>query len=463
VTDLGPLRRDPLLAVYALLVVSLPLARPPLLNLGGQPVQASDILLVLLYALAAWGVMRRRLKLRFDELFAASALYVALLALSLITAHKLFTRDGVKLCAYAAMVFLPWLTTHILTDEPRQRVAAWAWVPSAFIASAFGVLGIAGFYLDRNGIGASLQCGYGGVPSGNYPRLCRPFATPNLFLNFLATAVPIAIVVVAPHVRRAVLWGALAALGIVAAFTLSAGVGGLAIAIAMALIGERRSRGIPRGALDTALAAAATLAAAFFMLTMIATLAPRGEGHISLGSRDLKMMDGMRPSIWAGVLPTIREHPLTGMGYGARVSETNDPRAFNTPDKLKNLSGPVAPVRLEAHNVWLSVLGQAGVLGLAGFIFLLMVLTRGWLWRRASDEPPSVAEFKGKTAAGGSARVVTQADLRNAALAAFAGAFVYHGLIGAFEEARHLWAFLGLAVAVSRPLCQTPASSVRQP
>src|SRR5262249_5387471 len=139
------------------------------------------------------------------------------------------------------------------------------------------------------------------------------------------------------------------------------------------------------------------------------TLAPPGGGDISLGSRDLKMMDGMRPSIWAGVVPTIRAHPLIGMGYGARVSETTDPRAFTPPDKLKTLTGPVEPHRLEAHNVWLSVLGQAGALGLSGFVALLVLLTRGWLWRPRSQPP--WAE-----------------NIRSAIVASFVGAFLYHGI-----------------------------------
>jgi O-antigen ligase len=177
---------------------------------------------------------------------------------------------------------------------------------------------------------------------------------------------------------------------------------------------------------DRALTGAALLCAAFFALSMLATLQPRGTGHLSIGSRDVLLFDGMRPSIWRGTLPTLSRHPITGSGYGTLVSETSDPRAFASPDAIPFLERPIKPRRLEAHDIWLSVLGQAGVVGLAAFLWLLYEILRRFKTLRQGPWPDR---------------------LPAALFGAVAGALVFHGLFNALEEARHLWALFGLVVA----------------
>ena len=85
---------------------------------------------------------------------------------------------------------------------------------------------------------------------------------------------------------------------------------------------------------------------------------------------------------------------------------------------------------MEAHNAWLSVLGQAGVVGLGAFLWLLYEIARGWRAHLGADSE--------------------LLELRPALLGAVAGALLFHGVFGAVEEARHLWALFGLWVAHNR-------------
>lgn len=437
--------RDPLVALYLGALVVLPVQRPPLLP-GGLPVQLSDALFLAAYAVWGWRWIRGRARLAPDRTLIAAAVFLGALGLSLFGAAGM--RSGlVKLPAYAALVLFPALSVRVLTDEARLVWAVRALLAGGALAVAVGLATLVAFFVDRDGVGKMLMCGYGALHAGAVPRMCAPFLLPNLFINYLAVVVAIAIGGAELLGRRAVAIALLAACAIVAALTLSAGMGGFAVAMAAAIVGRRRLAGRPRGAVNVALIAGAVLAAAAFALASIASPVPRGEGHLPFGSRELRLWDAPRPSIWAGAWNTIRRHPILGIGYGARVARTSDVRAFVPADKIPFLQGPVEPADLEAHNVWLNVAGQAGIVGLAAFVALLLALLGGF-WDLA---PPPGTALPG---------------LAVGLWAAILGAFAYHGLFGAFEEARHVWALLGLcaaARAVWRPGNAATASPRSEP
>jgi O-antigen ligase len=82
----------------------------------------------------------------------------------------------------------------------------------------------------------------------------------------------------------------------------------------------------------------------------------------------------------------------------------------------------------DAHNSFLNVAAEAGVIGLAAFLALVVYLVR-----------PAIRSF----ARAGSFAVTKAAGI------AFICAFIYQGLTGSFEEARHLWVLAGLLLAAS--------------
>jgi hypothetical protein len=432
--------RQPFFVAYLLLVVSLPLARPALFLVGGQPVLLTDVFLLAVYALGAREWLRGRLQFRFDAYAAAALLYVGALVVSGLAGGTLFTKQGVKLAAYALLVFLPSLIQQCVDSESRALLVVRAWLWGLVVVLAVGFVGIIAFYLDRDGLAQTLMCGYGGAPSGNYPRLCSPFRTPNMFANYLGAALPLLVAFGRPNFGRGPRLLLLALSGIVVTFTISAAIGGFALAFAGTwwVMRLRGGRGWNVAALAVWFAAVAV--ALVMALVSIGIFVPAGQGHLPLGSKDLLLMEGQRPGIWRGVAPALEEHPWLGIGYGIPPSVTTDPRTFTSADKIARGEYPavVPPHRLEAHNVVLSVAGQAGVIGLVAFLFVVYRLVQRF--RRGS----------------------LSAELSMVRVAAGIGLLAsvgYSGLFASIEEARHIWALAGLLLIASKPEPGVPADS----
>jgi hypothetical protein len=416
------------LTLFLAFLAALPITRPAAIKLGKTPVQLSDLLLLVLMGAAAAQLLRRKMTLPLGRLALASGCYLAALAASLAANHDLRVLSAAKLGAYAMYIAVPLLAPAILTDEARLKLALRAWLVGAALAVAIGLAGVAAFYLHRP-TGEAMMCGWGGLHAGNVPRICAPFSNQNMFCNYLSVSAALALGVSGTALPGRWAWALAIAAGVTALFTMSAGVGGFALACTIALLAARRLRGERLRLPSQALAAGALLVAAFFAVSMLGTLQPKGQGNVPLpGSRDLLIPDGMRPSIWAGVMPAVQAKPILGIGYGKPVSVTTDPRAFAPPDEIPRLPRPIQPHKLEGHNVWLSVLGQAGVLGLLTFLWLVYELARKL---RVGLARPLVGA------------------LPAALLGVAIGAFLYHGMFASLEESRHLWAVFGLVTAVA--------------
>jgi O-antigen ligase len=113
------------------------------------------------------------------------------------------------------------------------------------------------------------------------------------------------------------------------------------------------------------------------------------------------------------VIDRVEPHLLLGRGTGALTADL----------VYTQLSGE-RQVLTDAHNIYLNVLGQAGLVGLLAFVVFLIGVT--WRCRFASGQ------------------------MLAALSCAFIGVFLYQGLSGSFEDARHLWILIGILLAVSR-------------
>jgi O-antigen ligase len=76
----------------------------------------------------------------------------------------------------------------------------------------------------------------------------------------------------------------------------------------------------------------------------------------------------------------------------------------------------------DAHNTFLSVASQTGFVGFTAFTLLLIFLLRTFL----------------------PIRFERQTVIKTGLGFAFVTAFLYQGLAGSFEDARHLWVLIGL-------------------
>jgi O-antigen ligase len=440
-------REEPLVIAFAIYALTLPYARPPVFTVGSSPAVAADLVLVVLWLVALARVVTGKIKLRFGAPFFLGVAFVGAELLSLVLAHKLGGITLVKLAAFSAMVMLPWLVGHVLTTSERVAAVMTTWFVGSVGAIGIGLLGFVTFYLDRHGLGEGLMCGWGALAPQKFPRLCSPFTTPNYFENYITSSVPMAFFVfrdrfsILPNARSILCWVYFLSAAFVTVFTLSAGVGGVALTAALAFVAWRRYQEQASRAVTFALVGIAGLIAAFGLATILVTVQPAGMGDVHIGSHDIKLWDGTRLSVWS--TNRWRERPITGIGYGELASNVLDPRCWTPVDKMDAVTGPQEPHPMDGHSIVLNILAQAGVVGLATFLALVVALTRGVLWGRAKD-------VQDKT-------VRLQRDLVAAALV---GSFVYHGIFGSFEESRYLWAMFALGVGLSR-LSREPSASAR--
>jgi O-antigen ligase len=390
--------------------VALPLARLRLMSIGGQAVEPADALLVLAYVLALARLLAGwRPTVDRGYLTAAVALLAAL-ALSLIVAGG---RAGawLKLGAHAAQCGTPLLTLALVDSPARFAALVRAAVIGLAMAVAATLASVAAFYV-LPGAAEVVVCTWGALPPRDLvPRVCWPLRNPNLLASYLAAVAPLVLLLPLPSSRAAPGRASLPALALLvsAALTFSTQVGGLGLGLALGLRARLGLRG-PRAAI--LLGGAGLLA----LLLGLAVTSYVVDGRLHL-------WQGPRVSVWRAALATAAEHPWFGRGYGAPVAFVSDPRATGYHADWQKL--PPAGHWRDGHDVWLDVLGQAGVLGLAAFFGLVALIARR-LWAIGD----------------GRARAVLAAAL--------AGSFLYGGLFDAIQESRHLWPLVGLALAAAR-------------
>jgi O-antigen ligase len=123
--------------------------------------------------------------------------------------------------------------------------------------------------------------------------------------------------------------------------------------------------------------------------------------------------------IWTDALHHFLADPLTGRGIGV------DPVLVH----YLNPSGELE-TSTDAHNVFLSIAAQCGIVGLAALVALIAHLARRGLPLTLDEGSP--------------------AAMRTAIGIGLAATLVYEGLGGSFEDARHLWVGFGLLIASDR-------------
>lgn len=122
---------------------------------------------------------------------------------------------------------------------------------------------------------------------------------------------------------------------------------------------------------------------------------------------------------WRDAIETFFEHPLFGKGIGIAVADVR----FQAPSGQMQLL-------TDAHNTFLSIAAQAGGLGFSTFVAVMIsTLKRGLIVR---------------------VNGILKSPVRLALTIAFVSGIALQGMVGSFEDARHLWVLLGLIIAASR-------------
>lgn len=418
-------------ALLLLFIFSIPFMRPWLRLLGAYAI-VSDFLYLALAAVFALLVLSRRLRLVSDPAYWFIGAYLGAMIVSAVAAG-LPSSTIVKLLTQIYLLSLPIIICNLIRDEATLCKAIWWWLAATAAVAAVGVASLGAWFLDPNHwLVDYARFHSGSLPAGDYPRLSSTIPNANLACNYLTVSL---LLLLAFRRMRAInpvpFLLFLAAIILTAMATVSPGLGGLVLAIAIwvwLLLRERRR------AAARLILAGGTAAALLFVGAMAFTpfLHPTAPFVIDLPALDLTLAPSGRLMTWSDAVRTFLADPVFGRGIGSDAVQVR----FQPPTgRLQTLS--------DAHNVFLSVAVQCGILGLGALVALIVHIVRRTLSLELGQ---------------GSAGVV-----RLAVGLGLLNGLVVQGLGGSFEDARHLWVALGLLLASDRIARESATARMANP
>ena len=403
--------------LFLLLIFSLGFMQPGL-KLTGMSLPATDLIFIVLAIGLLAALAFRRREIEWDRgywYFGAFAV-----AMSLSAAFSIQpTTSVLKLAGVLYLVGLAIITVNVVNSAEMARKVVLVWIAASTLASLVGAVTVLLFYLDRDSPWHELFLHhYGSLPAGNYPRIQSTFLYPAMLCNYLTVGTLLALgaEIAGWLSRRSTVVVILLHL-LSAAFTVTPGLGGFLFAVAawvgwQLLDNGRKNLGL--GALS-----AGVTAALMFALVAAISFWPIETSPYNIGHFGIRLDPTQRLLTWEDALLTFAADPVFGKGIGLGVAGV----LFRAP------SGQMQMLT-DAHNTWLSVAAQAGIIGLTTVLALIgHVILRGW---RSSLPADGIVW------------------IRRSLLIAFIGSFVVQGLVGSFEDARHLWVLMGLIIALDR-------------
>lgn len=392
--------------LFLALVAALPIAQPSLGALGGYPVLAADVLFVATAGVLAIGVATRRETLAWSHWHTAAAVFVAVgFASAVVSEDPRATALRAAGTGYLAALGL--LGAHYGRDERMRKPIVLAWIAGAVATLGASFAGVALFAIGHTD--NRFLYGFGSLPAGSYPRVQGLFVNANMLCTYLAASVFLIMAAGrAGLLERRITRPLTGAVIAVAVLTLSPGLGGLALALSLWWSANAEASAARR----IRFAGAATS-----ILFVLATLgSPTMLLRDDLPGIDFK--PSSRVMAWEDAALTFAAHPLLGAGPGADVAHVDYVNASRGSELLT-----------DAHNTWLSVLGQYGLLGFAAFAMIIAML---------------VARMRFPLT------LTTERPWRTGCELALVAALLYPSLSGSFEDTRHIWLLLGLTYAAQR-------------
>ncbi len=342
---------------FLLLVVSLPLVRPFHVFVYGLQIPFTDFIFLccsLFFAIAAF---QKQVSIRTDRLFTFVGVYAVAFAISAVLSVEPKT-SAFKLMGEFYLFGLSFLAFNLARDEQFQKRIVFAWLVGSGLTALTSIAGFTLFYLGLKDAGSNYFLSHlGSLPAGDYPRIHALFANANMLCNYLNVSVILALLAAKlSWLRKS--WAIVSLFGIffAALLSISAGLGGIALSLGIWFwaVAPKKWYSTP------ALAIGIVLAIAVFASTLISPDTENTSQEIAIPITERVFEPSVRILIWEDTISTVRQYPWFGKGTGTDVANVN----------YEVLSGMRQTLR-DAHNSWLSVLGQTGVIGLTAFCLLL--------------------------------------------------------------------------------------------
>lgn len=338
--------------LYLAFLATLPIVYPLRVIFSGLSVQAADFLFAGATVVWAINVFKGRVKIRGSWFYLPLALYLAALVFSTIFSINP-QQSAIKLVGKVYLVFIAVLTFNLVNSLSFMSRASEAWQVGTVLAVDFTVLGILLFFvgLQDQSINFVLSP-YGTLPPGPYTRVDGFFEHAALLCNFLSISFVIALNMSSAgwlECRR--FWPLIVGLWVVAVFTLTPGLGGLALSTGLWLWLHLKQIGHTFLS-KLSLGAGIGLAISFLMAASL-TLFSYGTGATLIPVAHQQFKRSHRAVAWQTALENFKKHPLVGRGVAMEVSSA----------PIIAPSG-IAHRMTDAHNTYLSVAAETGVLEL---------------------------------------------------------------------------------------------------
>ena len=401
--------------LFLALIASLAFPRNFAVVVGGSFVVLTDYLFVAAFVVWAAAILCGQASIRRAHFYWPLAFYAAALILSVVFSVE---RHTIKLIGEIYLITLAFLAFNLTEDLIFLRKVVLTWTAATLAAVSISVIAIVCFYTNLSDVAPNWYSYHGTLPPGNFPRVQAAFFNPNMFCNYLNVGVLLF------FAARRLRWlnrifDIIFTILLVPAvlFTLSPGIGGVLLSVGLWFYFVKRDSA--RTTANLSIIGGGTAAILFFLIVLISPIVTKTAPY----SFDLPLLGTVEPSIrvlaWTSALQNFAQHPLLGVGVGVDTAAAH----------YLDASGNWQTLR-DAHQIWLNVAAQSGLIGLAAFLGLTI-----FLFKQAFRPHSAQPEIKLIGAAMGIALI---------------GALGHQGLNGSYEDARHLWVLFGLIAAIGR-------------
>jgi O-antigen ligase len=403
---------------FLALLASLPLMKWGL-PINGLVAFPADLLFVITTMLWVAAIALGQARLHLDRSFLPLAAYFAAMAVSAVFSVNPAV-SAFKLLTQVYLLLLPVLAFNLVrTEADLRRAFAW-WLVPAVAVSAYGftTLLLFPFFGWHSFLSEPLH-EFGTLAPGPYPRIGLTFGFASMLANYLGVSLMLLLLARSSRwigSRTSIVCAA--AMLLSAFFALTPGFGGILAMLALWIWYRERQRR-PLLALLALAACVGVIVLEVLVAAITPFVYPTAPYAIQVHGLGISIAPAIRLLVWESSASNFLASPLVGHGIGVEAANV----------LYQSLEHEAPGYVTDAHNFILSIAAQCGILGLAALATVVWYVVD-----RARD----------------AARARVGRPLLFGLSIAWLAGFVVEGLVGSFEDTRHLWLLFGLIAAADR-------------